>query len=200
MSLSLTLYLVDLAKPRAAVGSKDDKLRRMLGGRFKREIARADEWFSDAIEGGAPNRHDAIKAVIEGGPFDARYGFQYGYAYEMIVQHFGKYLDNNAFSPFRGSWLEDVDGGLKALGITAVKVSSFMYGGPPKPIPRPDDYPGYAEWSPEQCRSLLEQWAAVGAEARAAVDREVLSAIESCVEWARAATARPGLGVAGFGY
>jgi hypothetical protein len=200
MSLSLTLYHVDLAQARGAIGSRDDKLRRQLGGRFKADMARADEWFDSAIEGGAPKRYDALRAVIDGGPFDERFGFQYGYAYEMICRHFGRYLNNNSFSPFRGDWLEDVDKGLAQLGISAVKVTSFMVGGLPDPLPRPDDFPGYDEWSEAACREALAQWTAADAARRAAVDGEVLAAIESCAGWMRAVVAKRGSGVAGFGY
>ncbi|MCB9565680.1 MAG: hypothetical protein H6710_00360 [Myxococcales bacterium] len=200
MSLSLTLYLVDLERARGAIGSGDDKLLRQIGGRFKADLARADEWFSSEIERGAPTRHDALRAVIEGGPFDARYGFQYGYAYEMICRHFGRYLNNNAFSPFRGDWLEEVDRGLGTLGIDALRVTTFMYGGPPAPLPRPSDFPGYGEWSAERCAEGLAQWQATTPEARAAVEPMVLDAIAACVEWTREAQAKPGSGVAGFGY
>lgn len=199
MSLALTLYLVDIGKVRSTLGSRDEKLRRQLGGRFKQDLAQADDWFSSEIEGGAPTRYDAIRAVIDGGPFDARFGFQYGYAYEMICRHFGSYLDNNAFSPFRGDWLEQVDQGLKELGVTAVRVTTFMYGAVPDPLPRPRDVPGYGEWKADQCRALVEQWTAAAPERRAAVDPQVREAIESCVEWARAAQRKPGHGVVGFG-
>lgn len=157
MSLSLTIYLVDLTRARAAIGSRDDKLRRQICGRFRGELERADEWFSSEIEGGAPKRYDAIKAVFYGGPFERPYAFQYGYAYEMIVRHFGKYLDNNDFSPFRGDWLEMVDGGMEALGLSP-RVTTFMYGRVPEPLPRPDDFPGYGEWSAAQCKEGLEQY------------------------------------------
>ncbi len=196
MSRALTIYLVDLATARAAVASHNDKLRRMIGGRFKEDFARADHWFSGEIAQGAPTRHDALKAVIEGGPFLDRQGFQYGYAYEMIVRHFGKYLNNNAFSPFRGDWLEQVDRGLAALKLS-VRVTAF-YGTPPSPIPPPDEVPGYGEWSHEQCAQGLVEWDATTTEQRQAVDPEVLSAITDCVEWMRATRAKPGLGVAGF--
>jgi hypothetical protein len=198
MSMALTLYLVELERVHAAIGSRDDKLRRQISGRFKDDFARADEYFDHEISGGAPTRRDALRAVIEGGPFDRAHGFQYAYAYQAICRHFGAYLDNNWFSPFRGSWVEDVDRGLERLGMTP-RVMTFMYGGLPEPLPRPDDFPSYGEWSPELCRRGLAEWQAATAEQRAAVDREALSAIESCVGWMRAAVGKPGAGVAGFG-
>lgn len=200
MSMALTLYLVDLAKARAAIGSRDDKLRRQICGRFRADLERADDWFSTEIEGGAPKRYDAIKAVFEGGPFDRRFAFQYGYAYEMIVRHFGNYLDNNCFSPYRGDWLEQVDRGMAALGLP-VRVTTFMYGGLPDPLPRPDDFPGYGEWSAAPCAEGLSQWRAKSPLREDFVaDRQVLEAIESCAEWMKAAVGKPGSGIAGFGY
>lgn len=200
MSMSLTLYLVDLAKARAAIGSRDDKLRRQICGRFRADLEQADDWFSTEIEGVAPKRYDAIKAVFEGGPFERRHAFQYGYAYEMIVRHFGRYLDNNCFSPYRGDWLELVDRGMAALGLP-LKVTTFMYGGVPAPLPRPDDFPGYGEWSATQCAEGLSLWRdKLPLREDLVADRQVLAAIESCAEWMKAAVDTPGSGIAGFGY
>jgi hypothetical protein len=200
MSMALTVYLVDLAKARAAVGSRDDKLRRQICGRFKADIERADDWFSSEIEGGAPKRYDAIKAVFNGGPFERRGAFQYGYAYEMIVRHFGKYLDNNDFSPFRGDWLELVDRGMAAIGLS-LRVTTFMYGKVPDPLPRPDDFPGYGEWSHAQCSEGLSQWQRYhSGPSNTEIDPQVLAAIRSCSDWMNAAVQKPGAGIAGFGY
>lgn len=182
MSLSLSPYLVDLDKARGAIGSKDEKLRRMIGGKFKNDMSRADDWFSHEIGNGAPSRYDALRAVIDGGPFDEKYGFQYGYAYEMICGFFGKHLYNNPFSPFRGDWLGQVDAGLARLGITAVEVGEFTYS-PPSPLPLPEGFPGYGEWSVEDCAKGLAQWEASAEDQRAALDREVLEAVECCVDW-----------------
>ena len=199
MSYGLSLYLVDLAKLHGAVGSGDDKLRRMIGGRFKDRLAHDDEYFASEIEAGAPTRYEAVRAVIEGGPFDKKHAFQYGYAFRTICEFYGRPLFNNHFSPFRGNWLEIVDEGLAALGITAVHVTDFMYGTPPSPIPS-DDLPTYGEWSPAQCEQALTQWEATTPDQRNALDSEVLEAIESCIDWTREAQTRPGWGVAGFGH
>jgi hypothetical protein len=200
MSFGLSLYLVDLARVRGAVGSGDVKLRRMIGGRFKAQLAHDDEWFATEIEDGAPSRYDALRAVIDGGPFDDRHGFQYGYAYKMICEFHGRFLFNNHFSPFRSGWLERVDEGFRELGIKAVGVTDFMYGAPPSPLPRPSDLPGYGEWSTEQCGEALAQWEASDPDRRAGLDAEVREAIESCVEWTRLARAEDGRGIAGFGH
>ncbi|XVQ12692.1 DUF7691 family protein [Spirillospora sp. CA-255316] len=200
MSYSLSLYLVDLAKVNGAIGGQDDKLRRMIGGRFKSQLAHDDEYFASEIEAGAPTRYDAVRAVIEGGPYDESYAFQYAYAYELICQFYGRRLFNNHFSPFRGAWLETVDEGLAALGIKAVSVTDFMYGTVPSELPTPEHLPCYGEWSADQCAEALTQWEATTQEQRDSLDHEVLEAIQSCIEWTREAQNRPGWGVAGFGF
>lgn len=195
MSYALTTYVVDLDVLHASVGSGDDGLRRMIGGRFKRELEHFDDQFSglDLL----PVR-DAVRAVIEGGPFVPGQGTMYTYAYKWICEFHGRYLFNNDFSPMRAGWPETVDEGLKAVGVTAVRVAEFGYGRAPEPIPAPDDFiPGYGEWSPQECRTALEQWAAATAEDRAALDPHVRQAAESCMEWCRTADAA-GRGVAGF--
>ncbi|MCP3012124.1 hypothetical protein NGM33_02180 [Nocardiopsis dassonvillei] len=197
MSYALTTYVVDLDVLHGSVGSKDDKLRRMIGGRFRQHLAHFDSQFDHVVDAGGPTVRDAIRAVIEGGPFDDRHGTMYGYAYKWICEFHGRALFNNDFSPMRYGWLETVDAGLKALGVTAVGVEEFSFGGFPSPIPAPEDLPGYGEWSLTECQKALEQWEAATDEGRAALDPAVLSAAESCVDWCRTAVAA-GRGVAGF--
>ncbi|MFI5804733.1 hypothetical protein [Streptomyces sp. NPDC051561] len=200
MSYSLSLYLVDPAKVRGVVGSGDDKLRRMMGGAFKTQFPHDDDYFSHEIERGAPTRYDALRAVIAGGPFVEEFAWQYGYAYEMVCRFHGRSLFNNCFSPFRSGWLEEVDKGLVALGIRAVEISGFSYSSLPGELPRPDFVPGYGEWSAQECSSALKQWEASTPEQRAALDSEVLEAIESVVGWLVKAREKEGAGVVGFFY
>ncbi|WP_331767259.1 hypothetical protein [Embleya sp. NBC_00896] len=198
MSYGLNVYLVDLATVRGAIGSADDKLLRMIGGRFKSLLATDDAYFADEIAQGAPTRYEAVRAVLAGGPFEQAHAFQYGYAYRLICRFHGQLLDNSHFSPMRGLWLDTVDEGLTGLGVKAAGVSDFMYGSLPDALPRPDMYPYYGEWTADQCREALAQWESSTAEQRAALDSEVLEAAESCVEWWREAGAREGHGIVGF--
>ncbi|MFD3512856.1 hypothetical protein [Streptomyces sp. NPDC058657] len=200
MSYSLSLYLVDPSRVRSVIGSGDDKLRRMMGGAYKAEFPRDDDYFADEIERGAPQRYDALCAVVAGGPFAEEFAWQYGYAYEMVCRFFGRHLCNNHFSPFRSGWLEEVDKGLAELGITAVEVSEFSCGSLPGPLPRPDFVPGYGEWSAEECRTALTQWRASTPEQRDTLDPDVLAAVESVVEWLERAQEKEGAGVVGFFY
>lgn len=150
-----------------------------------------------ARDEGGPGIRDAIRAVIEGGPFDEQYGFMYGYAYKWICEFHGRFLDNSDFSPMRAGWLETVDEGLKALGVSAVSVTGLSYGGPPAPIPSSGMESGCGEWSFEECQKALEQWEAATDEAKSDLDPYVLEAAQSAMEWCRI-SATAGRGVAGF--
>ncbi|WTW93891.1 hypothetical protein OG216_11090 [Streptomycetaceae bacterium NBC_01309] len=196
MSLSLSLFLADPEVTRAVVGSGDVRVRRAIGGRFKQEMARDDDYFSSEIESGAPTRYAALTAVVDGGPFATGHGFQYGYAYRMICAFHGRRLWGNMFSPFKFAWLEHVDKGLKSVGIDAVEVSEFGYG-LPDPLPS-TDLPGHGVWTPGQCAAALTQYEAVTDEQWADLDSEVREAIEEIGGWLREARANPGRGVVGF--
>ncbi|MFI6575358.1 hypothetical protein ACIBFB_06120 [Nocardiopsis sp. NPDC050513] len=196
MSYSLSVYVVDLDVLRGSAGSGDTRLRRMIGGRFKRHLASFDDQFDHSIDDGAPPIYEAIGAVIDGGPYDERFAHMYHFAYKWICEFHGRFLDNDSFSPFRSGWPEQVDEELKGLGITAVSVAEFGYGAPPK-LPRVRDVHGYGEWSPAECQKALTQWEAVTPERKAALDPYVLEAVEQCLGWCRSADAA-GRGVAGF--
>ncbi|WP_436774879.1 DUF7691 family protein [Yinghuangia sp. YIM S09857] len=196
MSLSLSVFIVDPTLPRAAIGSGDVRTRRAIGGRFKKQMARDDEYFASEIEAGAPSLYEALTAVVDGGPFGAAHAFQYGYAYRMICAFHGRQIWGNNFSPFKFGWLARVDESLKAIGVDAVQVSEFGYG-LPSPLPT-TDLPGHGVWSPEDCATALAQYEAVTEDQLGALDREVREAIEECAEWLREACAREGRGVVGF--
>ncbi|MYS86876.1 DUF7691 family protein [Embleya scabrispora] len=196
MSMSLSLFLVDPEVTRAVVGSGDVRVRRAIGGRFKQEMSHDDDYFAHEIENGAPTRYEALTAVVDGGPFDEKHAFQYGYAYRMVCAFHGRRLWGNSFSPFKYAWLGYVDEALKSLGIEAVTVSEFGYG-LPSPLPY-TDLPGNGVWSPDACAVALAQYEAVTEEQLAALDREVREAVEEIGGWLREARAHPGRGVVGF--
>lgn len=204
MSSSLSVYLLDVAATRALVGSRDDQLLEVIRNSFGDDLARDDDYFSDAIEEGAPTAYEALRAVINGGPFSENkdHAFQYGYAYKRLCSLTGSFLDNNCFTPHRGDWLSVVDEGLKALGVTAVSVEDFSYSDLPDPLPY-TYIPGCGEWTPDHIAQALEQFEAT----KRAVDEsgqapplepEVVEAVMQCLGWMRHAVGRPGFGVIGF--
>lgn len=200
MSFALMPYVVDLDVLHGSIGSKDVKLRRMIGGRFKQHLAAFDEQFEDFIEDGGPPIYEAIGAVIDGGPFDERYGVMYNYAYKWICEFHGGSLNNAAFSPMRAGWMETVDKGLAGLGVTAVRVDDLGTGSTPLPIPGTSGEIFWCgEWSLEECKRALEEWEQVSEGSKAGIDSYVLDAAESCMSWCKTAV-DTGRGVVGFFY
>lgn len=203
MSSSLSVYLLDVAATRALIGSRDDQLLETIVTTYGDELAH-DDYFRDSIDFGAPTASEALRAVIQGGPFsdDQEVAFQYGYAYKRLCSLTGSFLDNSSFTPHRGDWLSTVDQGLRAFGITAVSVEDFSYGSLPAPLPAAST-PGYGEWTPDQITRALAQFEAAKQANDASgqappLDADVLEAVTDCLAWMRHAATTPGLGIIGF--
>ncbi|WP_330342681.1 DUF7691 family protein [Streptomyces sp. NBC_00557] len=202
MSMSLSVYLLDVAATRALVGSRDDQLLQVISDQFGDELTRADQWFDQAIAQGAPTSFEALQTVVHGGPFPqggSPGAFQYGYAYKRLCSLTGSHLDNSSFSPYRAGWLEAVDEGLKALKVTAVSIAEFgMWEGMPDGLPW-SDFPGCGQWTHGQCVTALEQFETANrAGLEPSLEPEVENALSDCVDWIVAAAQRPGYGVIGF--
>jgi hypothetical protein len=134
MGYGFMVWAVDIDKLKQVTGSKDDKLRRMLGGRFKRDIARLDEMFD------APNTYEALRQIIDGTIPEGAQGAVYSYAFKLIVQHFGAFLDNGALYPWGHDAEEPVDRALAAMGVP-LTIRKLQYSGLPVKLPYPDDFP-----------------------------------------------------------
>ena len=204
MSSSLSVHLLEVAATRALVGSGDDQLLEVIRSKFGDELARDDDYHSDAIGQGAPTAYEALHAVVHGGPFsdDRGHAFQYSYAYKRLCSLTGVFLPNDCFTPHRGDWLSVVDQGLNALGITAVSVEAFSRGGPPAPVPYAFT-PSCGEWTPDGIAQALRQFEATkgavdGSGQAPSLEPEVVEAVMQCLDWMRHAEARPGFGVIGF--
>ncbi|MFC4008974.1 hypothetical protein ACFOY2_17215 [Nonomuraea purpurea] len=204
MSSSLSVHLLDVAATRALIGSHYDQLLEVIRDNFGDDLARDDDYFRHQIEQGAPTAYDALHAVVHGGPFreNEDHAFQYGYAYMRLCSLTGSFLDNGCFTPHRGDWLSVVDGGLKALGITAVSVEDFSLGSLPAPLPY-TSIPGCGEWTPEHIARALEQFEATKRATDASgqappLEPDVVDAVMQCLDWMRHAADQPGFGVIGF--
>ncbi|MFJ8039422.1 hypothetical protein ACIRBX_02770 [Kitasatospora sp. NPDC096147] len=201
MSSSLSVYLLDLDATHKLVGSGDEQLLTVVRDRFGDDLASSDDWFSSEIAQGAPTAFEALTAVVHGGPYPApaQYAFQYGYAYKRLCSLTGSFLDNSSFSPFRGSWLEVVDEGLRALRITAVSVAELgYYDGLPAGVPH-YELPRCGEWTHEQCLAALEQFEQTKRDDHAPpLEPEVVEAVMDVLGWLRHAQQRPGFGIVGF--
>jgi hypothetical protein len=196
MSYFLTVYTLNLDETRGLIGSGSDVLMYEISWRFRQWFEREDADHADAIADGAPTGLEAVRAVFDGGPFNAKYPHLYALAYKRICQDVGHEEPANSFAPFKHRWLAAVDEGLAQLGVTAVAVSDLALG-LPDGVPY-SDVLSYGEWSQAQCQEGLAQWNATTEEQRHALDRSILAAVTECAAWMESALAFEKLGVVGF--
>jgi len=146
MGYGLMVYAVDLNAVTSACGSGDDKLRKMISGRFRERIASTNSQLDWSNERGEDSVFEAIRHLIMGDEKMPLPGAMYGYAYKYIVEHHGTVLDNDHFLPAPMSWMmEKVDPQLRALGL-GLLVSDLAMAGSPVDFPRPSDFPSFGYW------------------------------------------------------
>ena len=140
MGYGFMVWAVDTNKLRQVAGSKDEKLRRMIGGRFKRDLASLDELFEDSIASGGPNTYEALRQIIDGTVPEGARGGIYSYAFKLLVEHFGKALDNSAVYPWSSPDFGPVNAALKKLDVP-FDVEDLYGVSLPVKLPLPDDFP-----------------------------------------------------------
>ncbi|MBD0689109.1 hypothetical protein [Streptomyces sp. CBMA123] len=199
MSSFLTTYLTRIADKHTLAGCADEAVLQDALRYFDADLDYADQEFADQIEDGAPTAREAMRAVVYGGPYEEEHAFQYRYAYRRLCGTDATVLDNRSFGPFRGLWLDEVDDGLRAYGVTAVSLSDFHYGSAfPAGLPYGPEL-SCGEWSSERCREALRQFERAEREGLAPeLDREVAAAVQEVAGWLRTAGEFEEYGVIGF--
>src|SRR5262245_21450577 len=137
MGYGFSVYSVDLKKLRTARGSKNARLAAAIKKKQAERFTHADDWFADDIASGAPSLATALDELIAGKPTKKKYGFQYGYAIELLCEHFGKRIDEGDLS-------SRIDESLDPLLAKAKKptLSKLLRSGVfPLAIPEPRDFP-----------------------------------------------------------
>ena len=147
------LWAVDTAKLRQIAGSKDEKLRRMIGGRFKRDLAQLDDLFEHSIAAGEPNTYEALRQIVDGAIPEGARGGIYAYAFRLLVQHFGKFLDNSAVCPWNSPDFKPIDAALAAMDVPFEMSSLYGFSLPVK-LPSPDDFPSAGWETPNRVREV----------------------------------------------
>lgn len=197
VSSHLDTYLLDLPKTRALVGSGDEQLLEVVHRHFGDRMAATDEQFAYLIEAGAPTAYEALRAVINGGPY-GHHAFQYRLAYQRLCELTGLDLSANVFSHFRGDFLDEVDKGLASLNVTATSLFYFTLPQVPVPVEQSPEV-GYGEWSTDEIAQALHQFRTSVSNGTARQgDPEVTAAVAECLSWMHIAESKPGLGIAGF--
>jgi hypothetical protein len=128
------VWAVDIEKLKSVVGSKDEKLCRMIGGRFKSDIASMDGFLSGLT------LKDALKQIVDGDIPPNATGSVYYYAFKLLVQHFGKFQDNGLVYPWDSEASGPVDAELTRMGVP-FQFAKFSGTSLPVKVPYPDDFP-----------------------------------------------------------
>jgi hypothetical protein len=136
MSYGFMVWAVNIDTLKRASGSKDDALRRTIAERFASDLARLNDTFDDA----EPNAAEVLQHIIDGTIPEGARGCSYAYAFKLLVDHLGAFLDNRAVCPWSSPDFGHVDRALEAMGVPFTM--DVLYGfSLPVRLPRPDDFP-----------------------------------------------------------
>jgi len=152
MGYPYSAHAVELAKLTRAAGSKDAKLEAALAKKYAKHYAENAEWFADEIADGAPTLGKAVADIIAGTvPKRSKHGFQYGYAVEVLVMHFGERIDEDEV----GLGCEAaIDKYLKKAKQPTTETLTKL-GVYPVAIPAPEDFPGIGTMTAKDMKALL---------------------------------------------
>jgi hypothetical protein len=110
MSSSLAAYVIDLAKLRAAIGSRDRGLIDAIRGKY-------DADWLDVTVG------EALEQLVNGDPLPREGTGEHGVALELLSAHVGTRL--------KGNWW----GSIKLVALEEAGVEGYVTNGPPVPLP-----------------------------------------------------------------
>ena len=136
MSYGFVVWAVNIDALKRASGSKDDTLRRTIAERFASDLAQLNEIFEDA----ETSVDEALQHIIDGTIPEGARGGSYAYAFELLVEHLGVFLDNSAVYPWSSPDFGPVDRALEVMGVP-FKMSVLYDFSLPARLPYPDDFP-----------------------------------------------------------
>lgn len=112
-----------------------DLMRQEFAYRFEEdEVDEEDE----------PSLEEALAQLLTGGEQHEDYGHKYGYALEMVCEHFGERLSNSHWSAMHSDWIDEVEQAMVEAGIDPQVLSvgrHLFYRGSPIAISTPYDFP-----------------------------------------------------------
>ncbi len=157
MGYPYSAYAVDLAKLRAAAGSKNTRLVTAVRAKCERVIESNTTWFAEKIAGGAPTLDAALSEIIAGTtPKRSKHGFQYGYAVEVLTRHFGKRVDEDELGLGASKAIDPFLARAKRPKLAKL----LKAGTSPIPIPAPADFPVIGTLDEKAMAALLAALAA----------------------------------------
>lgn len=136
MSYGFMVWAVNIDALKRASGSKDETLRDTIAERFASKLAHLNDVFEDA----ETSVDEALQHIIDGTIPEGARGSSYSYAFELLVEHLGAFLDNGAVYPWSSPDFGPVDRALEAMGVP-FKMSALYDFSLPVRLPYPDDFP-----------------------------------------------------------
>jgi len=125
----------------------------------------------------------ALVDLLDGNELHSSYGDKYGYALELLCDHFGECLDSSAWDSMRIDWANEVQEQMEQAGIDENAVSltdHLMFRGPPIQIPRDSPSIGFLR------SSEIDRAAdAIDAADLSNVDEEVEESVMQIRAWLR---------------
>jgi hypothetical protein len=195
MSTAVYVYAVPVDRLRAIPGSGDKRL--LDATEQSTDFLEIDEIAEDNEdeEGHPPTCAEAFKQIINGEPYDTRFSYVYGYAYEALCMAIGEATERSWTSIARSyDWFPRIDKALAALGI-ALKMNDLLYRGALIDIPEPDDFPGLGWWTEAEIARAAEVLQTLDLQRLDAGIRKTIGdmeAIEDIRSWINVAVNRPG--------
>ncbi|MEV0462855.1 hypothetical protein AB0I30_17675 [Nocardia tengchongensis] len=173
MGSVMQVYLADLARLKAAVGSKDAALLDAITATWPNETTDGSE---DGTSGGRLSSRAALRAVIDGGPFEQGQSLRYLDALESICAHIGEHIDDFTFH--HGA-LDELDEEFDVL--EGLSIEDFLY-------EWWDLFPdltggGGGYWTKEKCAEALDEWASDDPEDFDELNRTALDELECSDLW-----------------
>jgi hypothetical protein len=163
MSYSLVPYIVDLAKLRAAIGSKDAKLIETIR---KKDPEKFDSGKDGLTLG------EALSQLVMGEKLGKKAAHQYGYALETLAKHLGKPLPLDLWCGVRWEAMEDSG------------VARIMESGSPVKLPKIPDFPGIGFLERNKIADMVRK---MGDEGLTNEDEELEELLREFEAWVRAA-------------
>ena len=189
MSYGFMVWAVNIDALKRASGSKDDALRHTIAVRFASQLAHLNDIFEDA----ETSVDEALRHIIDGTIPEGVRGGQYAYAFELLVEHLGAFLNNRAVCPWSSPDFEPVDRALEAMGVP-FKMSALYDFRLPVSLPHPDDFP-LAAWVDAATVKAVDD--AFGAAPSVNMDAQTADIVTCIRGWFRDA-ARRGTGLVSY--
>ena len=190
MSYGITPIAVSLDKVEAAIGNRrpgglfgllPSPSTKLLTAIKRKFTYRFDD--DEVDEEDEPTLEQALVDLVLGNDLNESYCHKYGYALELVCDHFGEMLVNSEWTAMRIEWAETVAEAMGEAGIDASAISvtnHLMFRGSPVSIPPQDDFPSIGFLRRDEIAPAAQ---AIDAADLSSMDDDVRTSVEQIRLW-----------------